>query len=112
MSELNFQHFTNAGVLNDFNLLINAAVSSGIAREEAESFLTSTLGVSEVLQAVEQVQGMGINSIPTLVIGGAVSLGGAVSAEDIVEAVSNYIDNNGDQKGGGGRLFKILEDIK
>ncbi|GMH59781.1 hypothetical protein TrRE_jg6760 [Triparma retinervis] len=107
MGILNKRHFTEGGVLNDRRMLVEAAVSAGMDGGYVVEFLGSERGVKEVWRALEMVEGMGIQSIPHLVVGGERTVGGAKGVEDIVDAVSRVVEGGG----GKGRIFKVLEGI-
>lgn len=86
-SHLNHAHFVEAQLLNDVGLLVAAAAAVGLDATEVEAFVRSDEGESEVLQAAQVVQRLGIHSIPTLVVDGLVTVSGAAASDEVLDAL-------------------------
>lgn len=88
---LNRKHFIEGGILNDMNLLLDSVDEVGLNREECEQFLKSDVGVDSVLRTVDEVQKLGIHSIPTLVVDGQYTVGGTAPIEEIFEVLKMVV---------------------
>ena len=108
MKALNREHFTNSGVLNDLPLLTRLAVEAGADEEGVKDFLNSKRGVEEILKVVDYVHELGIHSIPTLVVNGAVLVGGAAGEEEIFQSVVRVIEGGGEGGRGFGDFLKKI----
>ena len=92
-SVLNRRHFTEAGVLNDVNLLLDSCDEVGIDRRICEDFLTSAaeLCKNEVLDMYEAVTRKGIHSIPTTIVDGQFVFSGAVRSSEYLSAFNQIL---------------------
>jgi predicted DsbA family dithiol-disulfide isomerase len=86
-ASLNRRHFTEGGALNDLNLLLGAAEDVGVDTIDANTFLASSQGETEVLRAVDIVHQLGIHSIPTLIVDGQYMLNGATHYNEICDTL-------------------------
>lgn len=84
-ADLNERHFEGGQKLNCQTMLIDAARRVGIGAEEARSFLDGDEGNEEIEQAQTLLRRMGINSIPTVCIGGKYVVNGAVGHQQLVD---------------------------
>jgi predicted DsbA family dithiol-disulfide isomerase len=85
---LNRKHFIEGGVLNDDKLLLDSCAEAGMNRDDCATYLSSDAGTSSILEAYDAVQGLGIHSIPTLVVDGRFLVDGTASgAEELVEVL-------------------------
>jgi len=73
-ADLNFRHFEEGKKLNDRRMLAEAA---GLA------FLDSGEGEAEIAAAQRVLQDLGIHSIPTTLVDGQFSIGGALPADEV-----------------------------
>ena len=96
-AELNRRHFTEGAALNDPSVLTDAAAAVGLGRQEAAAFVKSKEGEAEVISAYERTQELGIHSIPTLVVDGAVMLSGASRADEVETALRGIQNPTGTQ---------------
>mmetsp|Transcript_15432 Transcript_15432/g.31721 ORF Transcript_15432/g.31721 Transcript_15432/m.31721 type:complete len:174 (+) Transcript_15432:244-765(+) len=103
-SALGRRHFREGGALNDTALLLAAATEvDGLdSAAAAAAFLATNEGEQQVLDTVERVHELGINSIPTLVIDGRPVLQGGARVEDVIHALRSM------QAPTGARLFADL----
>ena len=83
--DLNKRHFENGQKLNDRKMLCEAAAAAGIDPKRAEEFLASGEGENEIEGALHVLRRMGINSIPTFVIGAQHVLSGAVHSSELIK---------------------------
>jgi len=118
---LNRRHFTERGVLDDMELLLEAvdAVNlwyaanparspGGLDREAVRVYLDSTRGMAAVLRVYDEVQRLGIYSIPTVVADGQV-YGGHVEAQGITRRL-RQIAADPDYSVNAKKLFNFLEE--
>ena len=95
-SILNRKHFTEAGVLNDPDLL-RAAVQELKLSEAQEKQCLAFLedpnepGKEEVLDLLQRVEAVGIHGIPVLIVDGSLLVQGAARAAEVRHAQS-YLD--------------------
>lgn len=86
-NSLNKLHFEDGQKLNNQRMLIEEAVKVGADAEEARTFLESDAGKPEISAAQEKLRELGVNGIPTLILGGRWQLpSGAVGSSTIVDA--------------------------
>lgn len=89
--EMNVGHFTESKVLNDSSFLLLCCEKAGLASSDVElcaSFLSSSKGTSAVLRVVDELQRMGVHSIPTLcVANGAEVLSGAAGRAEVLSCL-------------------------
>ena len=93
---LNRRHFMEAGVLNDPNMLKAAlgdvSVGPGSGLEEAQAFLESDRGTSQVLEMYNVVtEQMGIHSIPTLIVDGKYMISGAATTGKVLDVLERVL---------------------
>jgi len=81
--DLNHRHFELGAKLNDRRMLIDAAERVGIAPAATEAFLASDEGGEEIDAALHILSRLGVNSIPTFVLGASRVVGGALPASEI-----------------------------
>ena len=96
--EINRRHFTEAAILNDKNMLMEAVSTSLNITEEEVKALSSFLneekrGYDVVLQMYDQVQSMGVYSIPTLIVDGSYMISGAQRSDAILELFETAAKN-------------------
>ena len=107
-SELNRRHFTEAGVLNDKTMLIEAMGVlhlDEIELIEAITFLNDDkLGYDVVMEYVRRVADLGVHSIPTLIVDGRLSASGAQTSENVLNLFERAVESGVT----GGRLFGDL----
>ena len=100
--ELNRRHFTEAAVLNDKEMLLEALFTAlpqltNAQKTSSVAFLndTNAKGSNAVLQMYERVQKLGVYSIPTLIVDGTYMVSGAERSGAIfdvfVKAAANGI---------------------
>lgn len=98
----NRKHFTEGGVLNDTNMLIDSLKEVGLEGsdfEEAVTFLhDKNRGTKEVLELYERVQSMGIYSIPTLIVDGQYLINGAARANEVLDCLKKVAAAGGTGK--------------
>jgi len=99
---LNHSHFELGRKLNDNKLLVEAAMEAGVAEEAAQAFLASSEGLKEIQAAQKALRKLGINSIPTFIIGGEFAVSGAA---DKALLVQHFRDIERTGKGLPGTLF-------
>ena len=93
--ELNKRHFTQAGILNDRNLLIDALSVLQLSQEEttaAVTFLDSDRGINKVLEMTSRVDSLGIHSIPTLIVDGQYMISGAERSDGIYDLLVKAVE--------------------
>lgn len=93
---LNRRHFTEAGVLNDRSLLVEALEEIGLTMEsgldKAIAFLDSGRGTDAILGMYETVTDkMGIHSIPTLIVDGTYVISGAQRSDQILQVLEKVM---------------------
>jgi len=76
-SVLNRRHFEEGQKLNDKSMLAEAAAEVDIPAAEADAFLSSSEGNTEIRNALALLRQMGVNSIPTFVVQGRHVVSGA-----------------------------------
>ena len=105
----NKKHFTEGGILNDRNLLINSLKEIGLVNEdlnESIAFLDDkNRGTKEVLMLYDRVQKLGIYSIPTLIVDGSYLINGAARANEVFECLKKVSESGPTGK-------SIFNDIK
>eukprot|EP00602_Paraphysomonas_sp_CaronLab_P007948 CAMPEP_0185035476 /NCGR_PEP_ID=MMETSP1103-20130426/26918_1 /TAXON_ID=36769 /ORGANISM="Paraphysomonas bandaiensis, Strain Caron Lab Isolate" /LENGTH=218 /DNA_ID=CAMNT_0027572571 /DNA_START=187 /DNA_END=843 /DNA_ORIENTATION=+ len=88
---LNKKHFTESGILNDTDLLLDSAEAVGADRRVCATFLESSRGKDAVLRTVDMVHELGIHSIPTLVVDGRYVVSGAARADEVANTLRQVI---------------------
>mmetsp|Transcript_10063 Transcript_10063/g.40645 ORF Transcript_10063/g.40645 Transcript_10063/m.40645 type:complete len:230 (+) Transcript_10063:713-1402(+) len=82
---LNYKHFVEGKKLNDTSFLCEtAAATAGANYEACSDFLATDSGITEIEQTQVILRNLGINSIPTFVIGGKYVVSGAVHSTELV----------------------------
>lgn len=82
---LNHKHFVEGKKLNDTSFLCEtAAATAGANYEACSDFLATDSGIAEIEQTQVISRNLGINSIPTFVIGGKYVVSGAVHSTELV----------------------------
>ena len=87
-ADLNFRHFEEGKKLNDRRMLAEAAGRAGggragVTEAAALAFLDSGEGEAEIALAQRVLQDLGIHSIPTTLVDGQFSIGGALPADEV-----------------------------
>ena len=82
-ADLNFRHFEEGKKLNDRRMLAEAAGRAGVTEAAALAFLDSGEGEAEIAAAQRVLQDLGIHSIPTTLVDGQFSIGGALPADEV-----------------------------
>jgi predicted DsbA family dithiol-disulfide isomerase len=82
--ELNFRHFQAGQKLNSSTMLCDAAEKVGLDRRSADDFLCSSAGLAEIRAAQTILHRIGVNSIPSFVLGGKVLISGALPQPELV----------------------------
>lgn len=87
-NNLNYRHFELGQKLNDRQMLAEAAEEhAGVPREDSLSFLATDEGTAEIRKAQELLSRLGVNGIPTFVLGATTVLpSGALRSQYIVQA--------------------------
>jgi predicted DsbA family dithiol-disulfide isomerase len=85
-ASLNRRHFEQGARLNDRAMLAEVAEEVGVAVDEAVTFLQSSEGLGEIEEVQALLRELGVNSIPTFVIGGRTAVGGAAHTEELTAA--------------------------
>ena len=86
-NRLNKLHFEDGEKLNNQTMLVDEAAAVGADAEAAKNFLESGEGGKEIAAAQDKLREMGVNGIPTLVLGGKWQLpSGALGADALVDA--------------------------
>eukprot|EP00320_Phaeocystis_rex_P014487 CAMPEP_0119090170 /NCGR_PEP_ID=MMETSP1178-20130426/151615_1 /TAXON_ID=33656 /ORGANISM="unid sp, Strain CCMP2000" /LENGTH=202 /DNA_ID=CAMNT_0007073567 /DNA_START=157 /DNA_END=761 /DNA_ORIENTATION=+ len=87
-NDLNYQHFELGRKLNDWQMLATAAEEhAGVPAEESLAFLETHQGVAEIQKAQGLLRQLGVNGIPTFVLGATTVLpSGALRAQYLVKA--------------------------
>ena len=85
-NDLNYRHFEKGQKLNDRAMLVEAAAAVGADRSDAETFLASNAGEAEIEKVKGLLSALGVNSIPTFVVGGKRLVSGAAHSADLVYA--------------------------
>lgn len=96
-ADLNFRHFERGQKLNDRQMLASAAGRlgiPGISETTARDFLDSGEGEAEIAAAQRILGDLGIHSIPTTIVNGKFSIGGAMQADE-VERVFRKLEAEG-----------------
>ena len=83
---LNYQHFEEGKALNNHKLLVATAEEVGVPAADAEAFLASGEGREQIEEAQKILRALGVNSIPTFIVGGDRVVGGAAHADNFVHA--------------------------
>mmetsp|Transcript_43569 Transcript_43569/g.95326 ORF Transcript_43569/g.95326 Transcript_43569/m.95326 type:complete len:226 (-) Transcript_43569:354-1031(-) len=83
-NDLNYRHFELGQKLNCSSMLVEAAAQAGVDAKAAAAFLSSSDGTAEIKAAQSLLRSLGINSIPTFIIGGETVLGGAAHSSEFV----------------------------
>ena len=98
----NKKHFTEGGILNDLNMLVDSLKEIGLEGtdlEETVNFLhDKSRGTREVLELYERVQSMGIYSIPTLIVDGQYLINGAARANEVLDCLKKVAAAGGTGK--------------
>jgi len=104
-SDLNYRHFELGQKLNDRRLLVEAAAEkAGVDPAEAEAFLASDEGVKEIRAAGQILQQLGVNGIPTFVLGAKTVLpSGALRSDHLVQAFRQLEEES--EEGAPGSVF-------
>lgn len=96
---LNKKHFTESGILNDKQLLLDSAVAAGCDRDACATFLSSSKLVPEIMATVNKVHSLGIHSIPTLLIdGGRIIVQGAAEAAEVAAGLRKAVQMRLDER--------------
>jgi predicted DsbA family dithiol-disulfide isomerase len=82
--ELNFLHFQGGQKLNSTSILCDAAEKVGLDRQSVDTFLRSSSGLAEIRAAQTILRRVGVNSIPTFVLGGEVLISGALPQPELI----------------------------
>ena len=77
---LNYQHFEEGKALNNHKLLVATAEEVGVPAADAEAFLASGEGREQIEEALKILRALGVNSIPTFIVGGDRVVGGALGS--------------------------------
>lgn len=87
-NNLNYRHFELGQKLNDRKMLAEAAEEhAGVPREESRSFLATDDGTAEIWEAQKLLRHLGVNGIPTFVLGATTVLpSGALRSQQLVQA--------------------------
>jgi predicted DsbA family dithiol-disulfide isomerase len=104
-SVLNRKHFTEGGILNDLDMLLDSVEEAGADRADCERFLLSTDGVESIFRTVDAVHSLGIHSIPTVVVDGKYQIGATDSIDNIYQVFSKIVRKG---KPSGKRVFSHL----
>ena len=83
---LNYQHFEEGKALNNHKLLVATAEEVGVPAADAEAFLASGEGREQIEEAQKILRALGVQSIPTFIVGGDRVVGGAAHADNFVHA--------------------------
>ena len=97
-ADLNFRHFELGRKLNDRRMLSKAAGRlgvPGITEVAARDFLESGEGEEEIAAALRKLRDLGIHSIPTTIVDGQFSIGGALPSDE-VERLFRKIEAEGE----------------
>jgi len=85
-NNLNRLHFEEGRKLNDHDMLATQAAAVGADAAEARRVLASGEGAAQIAAAQEQLATLGVNGIPTLILGGRWRLpSGALGAQTLVD---------------------------
>ena len=103
-ADLNFRHFEEGKKLNDRRMLAEAAGRAGggragVTEAAALAFLDSGEGDAEIAAAQRILRDLGIHSIPTTIVDGQFSIGGALPADEVERLFRKLEAEEGD--GGG-----------
>ncbi len=101
-ADLNFRHFEEGKKLNDRRMLAEAAGragGAGVTEAAALAFLDSGEGDAEIAAAQRILRDLGIHSIPTTIVDGQFSIGGALPADEVERLFRKLEAEEGD--GGG-----------
>jgi predicted DsbA family dithiol-disulfide isomerase len=79
-------YFTDGVDIGETRNLVAIAVSAGIEEEFVEKMLATDEGLSETVTVEEQFKAMGIEGVPSFVVGGVVLFSGAAEANVMIEA--------------------------
>lgn len=95
-NRLNKLHFEEGEKLNNQRMLIEQAVAVGADAHAARVCLESGAGGAEISAAQERLRELGVNGIPTLILGGRWQLpSGAIGAGQLVEAFRSIEEMGG-----------------
>ena len=92
-ASLHLSHFVEAGLLNDLEVLSEAAVAAGVDAKLAVEYLRGDEGAEAILGLAEDVHARGIHSIPALFVDGQPALSGAAGKEDVLHALREAAAN-------------------
>lgn len=79
-------YFTHGKDLSDSQILVDVVVEAGIDRQLAEGLLDSPDGLSEIKDAQDLAQQVGVAGVPFFIINRRVALAGAQPPESFLEA--------------------------
>mmetsp|Transcript_8035 Transcript_8035/g.19602 ORF Transcript_8035/g.19602 Transcript_8035/m.19602 type:complete len:230 (+) Transcript_8035:132-821(+) len=89
-NDLNFRHFEQGEKLNHRTMLVAAAEKAGADPVEAEAFLASNDGFAQIEAAQQYLRKMGVNSIPTFILGGKKMVSGAMHGAELVAHLRQF----------------------
>lgn len=78
--------FTQGRDIGDRSVLADVGAEAGLDRAEVERFLAGDEGSAEVRDEERKAREIGVESVPTFIIGGKIAITGAQSPEVFLEA--------------------------
>lgn len=87
-------YFHEGRNIGEREVMLEAAVASGIDRGEAERFLNSDEGRAEVMEELEKARRSGISGVPTFMVNGQPVISGAVPHDMLARAIIAAIESS------------------
>ena len=87
-------YFHEGRNIGERGVMLDAAVAAGIDRGEAERFLDSDEGRTEVMSELERARQSGINGVPTFMVNGQPVISGAVPHDMLARAIIDAVETS------------------
>jgi predicted DsbA family dithiol-disulfide isomerase len=86
-------YFTEGADLSDREVLVQAAASVGLHADEIRAKLATDDDLAQIEQAATKAKDMGIDGVPTFILGGVAAISGAQSPEVLANAIEQVANN-------------------
>jgi predicted DsbA family dithiol-disulfide isomerase len=87
-------YFTEGADLSDREVLVKAAVDCGLDADHIRDLLASDTDTAKVEAAANAAKEMGIDGVPTFILGGVAAVSGAQSPEVLANAIEQVVNNH------------------
>lgn len=87
-------YFHEGKNIGERDVMLEAAEAAGIDRAEAERFLNSDEGRSEIMQELDHARQAGISGVPTFIVNGEPVISGAVPHDMLARAILAAVESS------------------